>query len=181
MCFICDGGTVEELFADTRERIDKYGFTMVGVGEGVRSWVYTIGLLETFGHPELVVTTLSMEGAASLFTGLVDRIRNGESFDASSRESVHVDVPIRFSSVHPTQWLHGRFAMWVNYYGHLGVLPAQPEAVQVLWPNELDIFPPDRDFCHEHRNCQPLLSSPVAADVHETQRRRRRRKKRDRR
>ena len=177
MCVLCDGGTFEDLFDGYTKLIDEHGFTMVGVFGGVRSWLYTIGLLATFGHPELVVTGLDAESATGLVAGLVERIRRGESFDASSHETMFAERPVRFASVHPTQWVHGRFNMWANYYGDLGELPAAPEAVQVLWANEFDIFPPDRDFCHVHRDCQPLLSAPVAHDVHESLRRRRRKKR----
>lgn len=166
MCFLCDGGTEGELTTTLRERIDRFGFTMMGVGDDVNSWVYTIGLLENFGHPELVVTTLAMESAAGLFNGLVDRIWAGESFSPLSPDTaLEVGPAIRFSSVHPTQWANGRFAMWTNYYGERSFLPAQPEAVQVLWPNDAGMFPPDRDFCHDHNHCQPLLAFPVASNV----------------
>lgn len=165
MCFICDGGTDRELMARFEQRIEAFGFTMVGVGSGAKSWVDTIGLLETFGHPEMVVTALAIETAAGLFEGLVERIRAGESFTPTSPDAALHGRPLRVSAVHPTQWVHGRFAMWTNYYGERGFLPAQPAAVQILWPNQDGVCPPDRDFCHDHRNCQPLLAFPVASDV----------------
>lgn len=165
MCFICDGGTDDELLSGFEQRIETFGFTMMGVDSGVKSWVYTIGLLETFGHPELVVTGLGMASAAGLFDGIVDRIRKGETFSPVSPDSTLNGHPFRVSAVHPTQWVHGRFAMWTNYYGERGFLPAQPAAIQILWPNDDGVFPPDRDFCHDHRNCQPLLAFPVASNV----------------
>lgn len=178
MCFICDGGTEEEWAARTRDRIREFGFTMVAVGSGTRSWTYTIGLLETFGHPELVVTTLAAQSAFGLINGMVDRIRSGERFDASSRETSLQGQPVRFGLVHRTQWVQGRFAAWVNHYGESGFLPAEPNAVQLLWANDDGVFPPDRDFCHHHRHCQPLLAFAVAANVHESARRKRRPRRR---
>lgn len=179
MCVLCDGGTVEEWLDGTRERIEEHGFTMVSV-DAKSPWTYTIGLLESFGHPELVITGVDPSAAQDLLRAFVAHIRSGDGFERGD-VSLH-GVPFRIGDVHPTQWVHGRFAMWVNYYGERGArsgeLPPTPVAVQILWPNEDDVFPPDRDFCDVHRNCQPLLSVLVAHDVHEPVGRPRRRRKR---
>jgi len=162
MCFLCDGGTIEEWLDQTRERIDRYGFTMVMVEGGKSSWTYTIGLTESFGDPELVVTGLDAEHSVFLIDGLAERIKDGERFD--SGETSLCGVPLRIGPVHPTQWIHGRFNSWLEFYDDEP--RPQPDAVQILWPNDDDVFPPDRDFCDVHRDCQPVLSVLVAHDVH---------------
>ena len=165
MCFMCEGGTLEQLFRQTRERIGAHGFTMVSVENRKSSWTYTIGLVETTSHPELVVTGLGADNAQALITDLVAHIKAGERFE-SGDASLH-GLPLRVGTVHPTQWVHGRFAMWVNYYGERGEPVPTPAAVQILWPNDDDVFPPDRDFCNVHRECQPVLSVLVAHDVNQ--------------
>jgi hypothetical protein len=180
MCVLCDGGTVEDLFRETRSGIETDGFTMVAVGDGNRGWAYTIGLLATFGHPELVVTGGSgdFDIIENIISHVVHDIRGGGAFDENSPDVMYHGVPFRFGSVHRTQWVHGRFAMWERYYEWLGDAPLIRNAVQVLWANEDDVFPPDPDFCDVHRDCQPLLSVPVGHDVSEVARRQRRPKKR---
>jgi hypothetical protein len=136
-------------------------------------------LLEAFDHPELVITGLDAPDAHRLISDLVAHIESGERFDGSET-SLH-GVPLRIGKVHPTQWVHGRFAMWVNYYGERGArgeLPPAPDAVQILWSNDDGVFPPDRDFCDVHRECQPVLSVLVADDVHRPPGRPRGRRKR---
>jgi hypothetical protein len=116
----------------------------------------------------LVVTGLDPGCAHHAINALVVRIRRGEVFDVGSPDTSVDGLAVRLGAVHHTQWTQGRFAMWVNYYGMAGMagdpLP-DPAAVQVLWANDDGVFPPDRDFCREHRDCQPILSVAVAHDV----------------
>jgi hypothetical protein len=157
VCFICDGGTEEEAFTDRLMRIAVHGFTMVQV-EGVPSWTYTIGLAQSFDHPELVVTGLP-DGAPGLINDVVDRIREGQRFDASSPPMPLCDCSsVAFGPVHAEQWERGRFNQWLHHYDQLGEGPPVPDIVQVLWPDKAGRFPTDPGFCPEHRpTCQPLL------------------------
>jgi hypothetical protein len=139
---------------------------MMSVGGGKSAWTYTIGLVESFDHPEFVMAGLSAENCSVVINALVDRVRAGERFDVGCPDPSIRGVPVRVGAVHPTQWVHGRFAMWVNYYGEAGEPRPVPSAVQILWPNDDGVFPPDRDFCDVHPNCQPVLSVLVAHDVH---------------
>lgn len=54
---ICDGATRDEVQAETDERIEQFGFTMVGLqpDPDQPSWLHTIGLLERHNHPEVCV------------------------------------------------------------------------------------------------------------------------------
>lgn len=172
MCVLCDGTNEEDLLTGFRSRVTEFGFTMVSVGGSPSSWTYTIGLLENLGHPELVVTGLDPSSAYGIITGLVTRIRAGEMFTGESEDTTHEGVPVRFGGVHRSQWAHGRFAMWEAYYDAFGGAPLDRAATQIMWPNEHLVFPPDRDFCHEHRNCQPLLAFATPVDVNLTRRQR---------
>jgi hypothetical protein len=119
MCFMCDGGTMQEWCDDTARRIHEYGFTLMCVDGRRSSWTYTIGLVETFGHPELVITELS-DYAPEILTHLVHDVRRGERFEVGAPDASVHGIPLRVGAVHPTQWIHGRFNMWEEYYGHRG-------------------------------------------------------------
>jgi hypothetical protein len=178
MCILCDGGSAQELLNGFRSRIGEFGFTMVAVGEGSSSWTYTIGLLENFGHPEFVVTGLRPNAAITVMTALVERVRAGERFTSESADTAYEGIPLRLGHVHRSQWTHSRFAMWEAYYEWLGGAPLSPSATQILWPNDYGVFPPGRDFCDQHRNCQPLLAVPAGGDVNRRPRASKRRKNR---
>ena len=166
MCVICDGMTREEVFSGEFVRIAVNGFTMIQVEANPR-WTYTIGLVQSFSHPELVVTGLP-GAAGGLITDVVERIRDGQRFDADSTPLTLCDccTSVAFGAVHTAQWEFGRFNQWLNYYGRLGGELPIPDAVQVLWHDEEGRFPPDRDFCPAHGGtCQPLLDEPPKRDV----------------
>jgi hypothetical protein len=165
VCVICDGGSFEEMLSGEFVRIAVHGFTMISV-ESATPWTYTIGLVRSFEHPELVVTGLPTVGA-ELITDVVDRIREGERFDASSpRLSLCDCMSVAFGAVHPGQWSRGRFDQWLRYYEWLGQEPPAPDAVQVVWPDSAGRFPPDPTFCGLHvGDCQPLLDGAPRHNV----------------
>jgi hypothetical protein len=166
VCFICDGGTEEEAFSGEFVRIAVHGFTMLHV-EANPPWTYTIGLLQSYDHPELVMTGQPPDMTAELLTDVVEHIRQGERYDGSSAPLALCDcTSVAFGPVHAEQWTHGRFNQWLNYYDRLGEEPPVPDAVQVLWPMG-GLFPPDPEFCTKHRGaCQPLLDREPRHDVH---------------
>jgi hypothetical protein len=170
MCALCDGTSQEELMELTRERIAAYGFTMLFV-ESPTPWTYTVGLVEAYGHPELVVTGLGPEEGMRLLTAVAERVRLGDRFDGSHGGVDLRGLFARFGAVHSAQWERGRFNMWVNYYGWSGRFP-NPAAVQVLWPREDGTLPPP--------NVQPLLDCDPGRDVNGLNRAQRRRAKRGR-
>ncbi|MEY2458368.1 MAG: hypothetical protein QOG30_198 [Acidimicrobiaceae bacterium] len=167
MCVICDGGSEEDLLNDEFVRVAVEGFVMVGV-ESESPWIYTIGLLQSYDHPELVVTGQAEEGA-KLIVRVVDRIKEGQRFNAASPPTTLCCgcTIASFGSVHPEHWNRGRFEQWVRYYGFHGGEPAERMAVQVLWRDRNDLFPTDPEFCPAHRgSCQPLLDEAPRHDVH---------------
>lgn len=135
MCDICDGKTYEELWSGMQARIEAGGWALQGVapsGPG-RGWVYTIGLVESFGHPELVVTHSEPAAYASLLNEIGDRIRRGERFDVGSGLDLDGYL-VEFGAVHPSYLTGGLMASWVNYYGWTGAPPATLDALQVVLP-----------------------------------------------
>jgi hypothetical protein len=165
VCVICDGGSEEELLSDEFVRIALHGFVMVAV-QSTTPWAYTIGLLQSFDHPELVVTGLPDDVAAHVMSGVVARVREGERFTPSSPAlSLCKCTTATFGTVNPAQWDAGRFGQWVRYYRWLGGEPPIADAVQVLWDKD-GRFPPDPVFCPVHgADCQPLLDGAPRHNV----------------
>ncbi len=167
MCELCNGISVDALMTQTFERIAANRFTMVGV-EGPRRWAYTVGLVESFDHPELIVTGLEFERTSALLTGVADRVRAGERFTNAAGPIDVADTRVHFTPVHPAQWVQGRFNMWSAYYDWVG-LRLDPTAIQVVWPLGSGC-PPDRQC-----NCQPMLDHDPGHGVHGRNRAERRR------
>ena len=119
-------------------------------------WTYTIGLLDGFGHPELIVVGLACESACALLNALADRVAAGCRF-AAGEWFVGGDYTLGFRPVHDTRWESGLFAKWHHYYECVGYPDEDPVALQVVWPDDSGRFPEDPGFSPELARIQPLL------------------------
>jgi hypothetical protein len=140
MCVLCDGGTQDELFFSQFGKILKYGFTTVMV-EAPSPWAYTIGLVQSFGHPELTLAGLPECCTSTVVCEVTDRIRDGERFDVSSPPLTFEWGTVRFGPVDPDQWAKGRFDAWLEYYRAVGGEPPPLDIVQVVWADREGRFP----------------------------------------
>jgi Domain of unknown function (DUF4262) len=135
MCFICDGGTHEELLQRVERGIDEVGWFLYGVEAGRERglWVHTIGLTERFAHPELIVTDGCCDDcAAGMLRQLATQVRDGRAFAVGDEVvSASGTGRARFGPVHPRQWQTDRFALWRQYYSTRPWAP-EPIALQVI-------------------------------------------------
>ena len=136
MCFICDGGTYDELRRKTEADIDTFGLHIVAVerSSGGVGWAYSIGLLERFAHPELVVNGACCFGCAGArLNALGEAIAGGERFEAGDAHTPSDRrAPVaRFGAVHPHHWQTSLFAAWLDHYDGRPWAPT-PAALQVI-------------------------------------------------
>ena len=132
MCDICDGMTHDEFNERTMRGIEQYGWYITGVEDGPGlGWAYTIGLLEGFDHPELIVAGLGWPESGHLLNQLGDRVAAGRLlYPGLADETIE---GIDFGVVAPDQWkAQSTFAGWLGYYEWRGGMPADPFAVQVF-------------------------------------------------
>ncbi len=159
MCDICDGMTYDELEQKTRRAIETTGCTIVAVdgsadrhGDDASSaspmlWAYTIGLAESFGTAELVLTDMAHESAYCL----LDLVREGlESGDAL--EAIVADMRCTLVPVHPHHVASDLFDSWTRYYGG--------DASDTTW---LQLVPPPDAFCSDHQHSMTRLDRPRPA------------------
>jgi len=156
MCRICDGASRDHVRLELAQIIDTHGWAVQGVkGEtDADSWAYTVGLVERFGHPELVVTGISMKAASGLLNDVADRVRDGERFVPA--ETIDLGgVDVGFAAVHPAQFSRGLFAMWFEHYRAVPQAGLKLSALQVVLPDWL--------FCASHARHMPRLDRPDPA------------------
>jgi hypothetical protein len=156
MCQLCDGASEDELRLDLARMIDTYGWAIQGVEATPASdpWAYTVGLVERYGQPEFVVTSVGFDLACRLLNELSDRVRDGQRFLPGDAATVG-DIPVGFAAVHPGQLTAGLFAVWSDYYRALGHAGPQLTATQVLLPDSL--------FCGKHAHRMHRLDQPEPA------------------
>jgi hypothetical protein len=128
---MCNGATFDEVLFHIHGLIERFGWTVVPVGDRLSStWAYTIGLVE-MDHPELTVKGMPPEMAGRLLNRLGDLILDGRKF----RDGQEITVGTRryrLASVPDRQLENGRFAIWVNYYGALGPPHPEPRFLEVV-------------------------------------------------
>jgi hypothetical protein len=156
MCEICDGRTEQELFERMRARIDDHQWTLQGVEAGPHSagWVYTIGLIDSYGNPELVISGEDVNHDAALLSEVAERIGRGVRVDVG--DVLDVDgYPVEFGAVHPTYLEQGLCACWTDYYARIGEVSGPLRVLQVVPP-----LTEWCDHCDRKRRCLSVPGTP---------------------
>lgn len=131
MCAICDGQSVEEVLHDLHHVVKRFGWAVQGV-EASRPWVYTIGLADQYGHPELVLAGVDISLSMNVLNALGTMVGTGEELRPGGEKVVVGEMEVTFGSVLPVHLAAGLVGTWQNYYEwRPGPSPAL-EVVQVV-------------------------------------------------
>jgi hypothetical protein len=130
---------VEEEIAEV---VREHGWYALSISDHQPPFLYTIGLLQSFNHPEFIIFGLETAKAHAVFSGLVREIRGGGSFAEPGVQILTVggdEHRVGFRRVHPTQHpLYLGFAMgYCRYIGRMEELVA----MQAFWPDSAGKFP----------------------------------------
>jgi hypothetical protein len=149
MCRLCDGASRDDLIAEDRLAIAVNGYTLCGVGDDDHyPWVYTCGLVDSAGHPELVIAGVSTDTSAKVLNALATGIVEGGRVEIGE----HLDVAgelVRVGAVNEIQYELDTFAWWFELRDAAVLSAPGCAAAQVILENT---------FCSEH-DMQPLLSN----------------------
>jgi hypothetical protein len=108
-------------------------------------WSYTIGLLESYGHPELMVTGVRFETQNTMIRKIVDSIEKTGSVDQPFLDRQGVELV----EVHPNHLAGDWFGTWSNFYERL---PTPGSFLQIV--------PPPDWFCECHQHLVPHFERP---------------------
>jgi hypothetical protein len=143
----------------TLKNITEHGWSgiIIEADDEGPGFEYTVGLMATDHHPEVIVFGLPRDRAHELLWSIVHGIREGKRFDREGRYTHILDnVSCICRPVHASQqaWYLGQ-AMW--HCSHVGK-PGTLKAVQCVWPDRNGLFPHE-DGCHPKvGSLQPDLS-----------------------
>lgn len=122
-------------------------------------WAYTVGLLESFGHPEMIVIGLNADTAHWLLNECCQRIEKGARLAPEQRaEGLLEGVHCEFRAVSPT-WVKELmgFAYW--FYGTWDF-----PVLQCIYPDLKNRFPWEAEFDKAvWRHRQPLIFAGAEA------------------
>jgi hypothetical protein len=150
-----------EIAEDIRNR----GLSVVNVFDARPPFLYTVGLIETWTHPELIIFRLEAKTAAGILAKTVASIKNGVIFDESSTYSTLLPSgdKIAIRKVHPTQHI-----VYLGYaMGRCREIRKDLQAVQLFWSDVSGKFPFDVGCEQDVFQSQPRLDiamSPLKSD-----------------
>lgn len=134
MCDICNGTTIEQALADIRGHIRSVGWALQGVEPepGIHGWTYTVGLLESYDHPELLVVDDDVARAGSILNVMGRAIRDGDVIAPGDPIDLG-GTPSELIDIHPVHLTGGLMATWHNLHAPAsGGLPLELEAYQLV-------------------------------------------------
>ena len=145
---------MEELERHVRGDIERHGWHVAKIegDDRVPPWAFTIGLMDTFDHPEILVAGMELDQLHALLNRIGDLLRAGNRFEAGQQvHSILEGFPCAFKPVHE-RW-HQPFAGNAAWHHR----DAGLELVQCFWPDPAGLFPWDEGFPADLRPLQPLL------------------------
>lgn len=140
------------------EVVRQYGWYAASVNDHDPPFLYTIGLMQTHNHPEMIIFGVDAESAHALFSQLVRDMGVGKHYREPGVYSIRIgddEHRVGVRSVHATQHeLYLGFAM--GYCRHIGRM-GELEAVQIYWPDSAGKFPFDVGCDSDVAHLQPRL------------------------
>jgi hypothetical protein len=150
---MCDGASWEEVVAEESLEIAVNGYVLCGVaGDDHAPWVYTIGLSDAAGHPELIVAGVDPSTSATMLNACAEAILEGERFAVGERISVG-DTLARVGAIDDAQYGNDTFAHWHALRAAGVIEGSELSAVQLVLEGA---------FCAEHESAQPILANASA-------------------
>lgn len=144
MCLQCDGYSYEQAMLDLDLTIRVHGWSLISVTES-QPWSYTIGLTESYGHPELMMIGVDQNMQSGAIRRIVEPIVKTGRVDTAEL----ADAGIELVEVHGDHLRGDWFGTWANRYG------GTPGAGSFL-----QVVPPSDWFCPCHQHSMPRFDRP---------------------
>ena len=144
----------DEIERRVRADIDAHGWHVVKIegDDQAPAWAFTIGLQETFEHPEILVAGMPIDQLHALLNRIGDLLRAGNRFEPEQHvHSILEGFACAFKGV-DERW-YQTFAGNAAWHARDRGL----DLLQCFWPDPEGRFPWDEAFPAELRPLQPLL------------------------
>ena len=138
--------------------VKKHGWSAIDINDREPPFVYSVGLMYTYSHPEIIIMGLPGEGI-NVLSAMVDNIIKGYSYSKPSKyKNVLINELIETRCVHETQ-----HELWMGYamgYWREQRQVGQLKAIQVFWPDNCGRFPFDANCDNKSISLQIRLDRP---------------------
>lgn len=144
-----------KLLNKTKSNIEKYGLQVVGIEATsyLPSFSYSVGLYESYQHPEIICFGLPMNLAHEIINDVADLIKNGQRIipNQDYNDKIFKESRAQFLLL-DIRNLKDYFYAAFNYYQHYNF-----SALQLVWTDRHDHFPWEEGFEEQFTYDQPLL------------------------
>jgi len=148
------GGDFDDLLAKTAQNIATYGLQVISVPgtSYLPSFTYSVGLLETCGHPEIICFGLKTDLMHALINDVAALIKEGSPMQpGNTYDNIFKSLDATFLRVDPAN-IDDYFGVAIRHYKH-----SDFPAVQLIWPDNDNRFPWEEGFAQKLTDKQPLL------------------------
>ncbi len=146
---------------DIRATIAAHGWIVMRIDADDQGpgFAYTIGLEDSFAHPEVILVGLRMETAQVVLNNVVANIRGGATYGAAEAYSeILKGYSVTFRSV--PEYQHAAYlGTALRYYGERAF-----RALQLIYPNRDGLWPWDTEVSNAFRELQPVLADTPLPD-----------------
>ena len=137
--------------------INEYGWHVVKVfsKSGGPDFAYSIGLYESFRHPEILVVGLALDTMHQIINNIGADVKTGKTFEAGSQYADILDnYDCAFREV-LKDYYGDLFGWGMSHYKG-----TEFPATQCVWPNRDHRFPWDSDSDSNFKQAQPTYHRP---------------------
>ncbi len=138
----------------TEEHIEKYGLSVVKIEstEYLPSFAYSVGLTETFNHPEIICFGLRTELLHQLINDVAEIIRSEGKLNPNKEYyNVFENSRAKFLQIDKRN-IEDYFGVAIKYFGSTEI-----NGLQLIWTDRNNKFPWEDGFEEEFKFKQPLL------------------------
>ncbi|MFN2596948.1 MAG: DUF4262 domain-containing protein [Pyrinomonadaceae bacterium] len=142
----------------TRSDVRKYGWQVLGVFEDETgpAFAYTIGLYQTFKHPEVLMIGLELEFMQGILNNIGDDIKSGRRYEAGrAYPGIVENYDCSFQKI--DEQFYGEYlGTAIRFYKRRDF-----PAFQCVFPDMKGCFPWDKGVNPELLEMQPVLTEHV--------------------
>lgn len=134
--------------------IETSGFHVITIPEegGLPGWAFSVGLYQSFRHPEVVVFGLTSDLLSFVVMEASEQVKQGKIIVPDQPyEGLFRGVSCAFKTVHPV-WYRPFLGLAVWYY-----MNETFPTLQCFWPDAKKRYPWDDGFVQRPRTLQPKL------------------------
>ena len=128
---------------EIQNNIKEFGYHIVLVlpDHDYTSFGYTVGLEESFNHPEILISGLSENTSAQILKDIASDISNGKQFKTQIEYlDVLYEMPCVFIEV-KKEYFNSLFGRGIRYYNGYNF-----NVLQCVWPDRNKFFPWQTNF-----------------------------------